>query len=155
MREMKFHISFDDGITKGTLRELAANYAGRAAAIAEDDSEHMAGGFVTGSIDMVFEHDEKFYILDWKSNKLERYTQDVLAESVADSFYQLQYLIYLTAFIRYLKQRLRLEHFGKAEYDRYIGGVFYIYMRGAENNAGVFFDRPEFEQLRKFAGVLK
>ena len=58
--------------------------------------------------------------------------------------YQLQYLIYLLALHRYLRTRLQ-----DYDYDRHIGGAFYLFLRGMEPAAGtrrgVFFDRPSLE----------
>ena len=112
------------------------------------------------SIDLLFEHEGKYYILDWKSNLLQDYKQDTLKDSMVHSFYQMQYLIYLTALMRFLKQRLGLPEFGEAEYDKYIGGAYYIYMRGAgadpdDPRNGVYFDRPAYSQIQEVEGLLK
>ena len=82
----------------------------------------------------------------------------MLKASISQSFYQMQYLIYLAAIIRFLKQRLGLKDFSQKEYDQYIGGAFYIYMRGAVSDdpaGGVFFDRPDFECMKEILEVLK
>lgn len=158
--EMKFHFGFDSKFQKGEIRKFAAEYLGEEYKNKLDDHLGFNGGFVTGSIDLLFEHEGKYYILDWKSNLLPDYKQETLKGSMAHSFYQMQYLIYLTALMRFLKQRLNLEEFGEAEYDRYIGGAYYIYMRGAgadpdDPRSGVYFDRPAYSQIQKVAGLLK
>ena len=157
--EMRFHFSFDNAFRKGELTRRAAEYISRFTPIDYgDDQEFCPGGYVTGSLDLFFEHGGKYFVLDWKSNLLADYSRNSLAVSIAESCYQLQYLIYLAALIRYLKQRLRLGVFGREEYEKYIGGVFYIYMRGASAASptdGVFFDRPAYADVEKISEVLK
>ena len=156
--EMKFHFAFDSSFSKGKLRTAAAEHLDAEHEKKRDDETTMNGGFITGSIDLLFEHDGKFYILDWKSNLLPDYSQETIRQSVIHSYYQMQYLIYLTAVMRFLKQRLNLPQFGEAEYKKYIGGVYYIYMRGVDPaipSSGVFFDRPTFEEAQKTAELLK
>ena len=61
--------------------------------------------------------------------------------------YRLQYLIYLTAFCRFLAQRFG-ETF-EAAYDR-VGGAFYVFLRGAGEGSptqGIVRDRPPVELL--------
>ena len=157
--EMKFHFGFASELKKEKICSFAAEYMGEKYEKKQDDHLYN-GGFVTGSIDLLFEHEGKYYILDWKSNLLQDYKQDTLKGSMAHSFYQMQYLIYLTALMRFLKQRLGLPEFGEAEYDKYIGGAYYIYMRGAgadpdDPRNGVYFDRPAYSQIQKVAGLLK
>ena len=155
MAEMRFHFSFHNGFDREKLLRLAADSPPENVG---DPDDFRDGGYVTGSIDLVFEHGGKYFILDWKSNLLPDYSRDSLLRSMADSFYKLQYLIYLAAFIRYLGNRLRLPAFGEEEYEKYIGGVFYIYMRGADPSApgnGVFFDRPAFSEAAKVLEVFE
>ena len=157
---MKFHFGFDSRLKKGEIRKFAAEYMGEEYEEKQDDHLQYNGGFVTGSIDLLFEHEGKYYILDWKSNLLQDYKQDTLKDSMVHSFYQMQYLIYLTTLMRFLKQRLGLPEFGEAEYDKYIGGAYYIYMRGAgadpdDPRNGVYFDRPAYSQIQEVAGLLK
>ena len=101
-------------------------------------------GFLHGFIDLVAEHDGRWYVLDYKSNwlgpDLASYSEAAIAESMRHHGYHLQYLLYLTALHRLLP--LRLEDY---DYDRHIGGAFYLFLRGMRPNApgsGVFHDRP-------------
>ena len=63
-------------------------------------------GMMTGFIDLLFEHEGKFYILDWKSNylgnTLESYSSEMLEKAIQESNYHLQYLIYTVATKLYL-----------------------------------------------------
>jgi len=87
-------------------------------------------GFLTGSIDLVFQDDEgRFHVLDWKSNYLgsqfNDYSPDSIERSMAASHYYLQALIYLVALHRYLKSRV-------ADYNinQHLGSAWYVYVRG-------------------------
>jgi exodeoxyribonuclease V beta subunit len=102
-------------------------------------------GFMKGYIDLVFCHDEKFYIVDWKSNflgdKSEDYRPERLRAAMAEEHYFLQYLIYTVALHRYLTVRLP-----GYDYETNFGGVFYVFLRGVGGgdgqDTGVFRDRP-------------
>lgn len=103
-------------------------------------------GFMKGYIDLVFQYQGQFYIIDWKSNHLgndlKDYDRDKLQRSMTDNFYTLQYIIYCAALHQYLSARLP-----GYDYDRHFGGVFYLYLRGMNprlgDNYSVFYDRPQ------------
>jgi len=108
-------------------------------------------GFVKGFIDMIVEHDGRFWIVDWKSNHLGDTEQDYAAAPVeaamASHAYHLQALLYTVALHRYLKTRVR-----DYSYETHIGGYLYLFVRGvrphwrdAESQAGVHVRRPAFE----------
>ena len=64
-------------------------------------------GVLRGFVDLVVEHDGRFWIVDYKSNWLgndaSAYTPEALAESVREHRYDLQYLIYSVALRRLLR----------------------------------------------------
>ncbi len=96
-------------------------------------------GFLKGFIDLTFEHDGRWYIADYKSNWLgpdaSYYGGERLLQALAGEHYYLQYLIYLVALRRFLRQRL-------ADFrDDQLGGAFYLFLRGMPD-AGVYFARP-------------
>ncbi|MES9906162.1 MAG: exodeoxyribonuclease V subunit beta [Sedimenticola sp.] len=103
-------------------------------------------GLMKGFIDLIVEHDGRFYIVDYKSNHLgnrpEDYDQDALQEAVSHHRYDLQYLIYTLALHRYLQLRL-----GDYDYERHFGGVYYLFLRGMRPGMpyGIFHDRPDAE----------
>jgi exodeoxyribonuclease V beta subunit len=108
-------------------------------------------GFVKGFIDMIVEHDGRFWIVDWKSNHLGDTEQDYAAAPVeaamASHAYHLQALLYTVALHRYLKTRVR-----DYSYETHIGGYLYLFVRGvrphwrdAGAQAGVHVRRPAFE----------
>ena len=102
-------------------------------------------GFMKGFVDLVFQHQDQFYIVDWKSNYLgptiDSYRRENLKRIMRDSFYLLQYQIYILALQQYLKLRIP----GYC-YETDFGGVFYLFCRGIDPQMGakfgVFHDRP-------------
>ena len=111
-------------------------------------------GMVRGSIDLVFRHNGKYYIVDYKSNflgsTLTDYNQEALKKEMLHSHYDWQYLIYTLALHRYLQSVV--PHY---DYARDFGGVFYLFLRGmnSEPQSGVFYDCPSVELITELDGV--
>jgi len=111
-------------------------------------------GMVRGSIDLVFRHNGKHYLIDYKSNflgsTLADYNQEALKKEMLHSHYDWQYLIYTLALHRYLQSVVP-----KYDYARDFGGVFYLFLRGmnGEPQSGVFYDRPSVELITELDGV--
>jgi exodeoxyribonuclease V beta subunit len=86
-------------------------------------------GMMHGFIDLIFQWQDKYYVVDYKSthlgNRLEHYEQNALEKNIRDNYYDLQYLLYSLALHRYLKSR-------KTDYDpqQHFGGIHYLYLRG-------------------------
>jgi len=101
-------------------------------------------GMMNGKVDMFFEKDGKYYILDWKSNYLGDDLSDYSTESVwsamGENNYHLQYYIYTVALCKYLS--MRLPNF---DYEKDFGGVIYLFVRGIREsgNTGLFFTKPD------------
>ena len=102
-------------------------------------------GFMKGFMDMVFRFEDRYYLLDWKSNFLgasvEDYSPENLTKAMEENFYTLQYAFYTLALNQYL--RLRAQGY---DYDRHFGGVFYVFLRGVDPGKGpefgVYRDKP-------------
>jgi exodeoxyribonuclease V beta subunit len=95
-----------------------------------------------GFIDLVAEHDGRYYVLDYKSNWLgpddAAYTPAAMAAAVLAKRYELQYVLYLLAIHRLLK--LRLPDY---DYDRHLGGAIYLFLRGSQSpGRGIHAERP-------------
>ncbi|MCK9005939.1 exodeoxyribonuclease V subunit beta [Haemophilus influenzae] len=111
-------------------------------------------GMLRGSIDLVFRHNGKYYLVDYKSNflgsTLADYNQEALKKEMLHSHYDWQYLIYTLALHRYLQSVVP-----KYDYARDFGGVFYLFLRGinGEPQSGVFYDRPNIELITELDGV--
>jgi exodeoxyribonuclease V beta subunit len=118
-------------------------------------------GYLKGFIDLVFEHQGQYFILDWKSNHLGYTAMDYggapLARAMADHGYHLQYLLYALALDRYLQLRVP-----SYRYDTHFGGVLYLFVRGVrptwlrvgDEAPGVFFHRPAAETIRALNQLL-
>ncbi|TVP51067.1 MAG: exodeoxyribonuclease V subunit beta [Halomonas sp.] len=91
-------------------------------------------GMLKGFIDLAFEHDGRFYVLDWKSNYLgsddSAYTTDALRNAMLEKRYDLQAALYLLALHRLLKARL-------PDYDphQHLGGSMTVFLRGSRTAA--------------------
>ena len=111
-------------------------------------------GMVRGSIDLVFRHNGKYYLVDYKSNflgsTLADYNQEALKKEMLHSHYDWQYLIYTLALHRYLQSVV-----SDYDYARDFGGVFYLFLRGMNGDpqSGVFYDRPSVELITELDGV--
>ena len=114
-------------------------------------------GFMKGFIDLIFEHQGRYYVVDYKSNFLGSQPQDYATEQLDEAMishdYPLQYLIYSLALHRYLALRL-------PDYDPelHFGSVYYLFIRGMHpewGQAGVFADRPNVELLTAFDHYLQ
>jgi exodeoxyribonuclease V beta subunit len=99
-------------------------------------------GMLKGFIDLVFEHDGRYYVADYKSNWLgpddDAYTPARMRAQILASRYELQYVLYLFALHRLLKVRLP-----DYDYDRHVGGAVYLFLRGgAAPGQGLHVERP-------------
>lgn len=116
-------------------------------------------GLIIGSVDYIFEKDNRYYIVDWKSNYLgdspEDYTPKNLAKAIANERYHLQFSLYTLA----LNQHLGLCLGDKWDYERDFGGVYYIYLRGFGTHTGAdhgaFFHRPSLKFINELGEILK
>lgn len=100
-------------------------------------------GMLKGFIDLVFEWQGRWYLLDYKSNHLGMspadYSRPALERAMAEHRYDLQYQLYSLALHRLLA--LRLPGY---DFDQHFGGVFYLFLRGMPQG-GIFHTRPSRE----------
>ena len=100
-------------------------------------------GMLKGFIDLVFEWQGRWYLLDYKSNHLGMspadYGRPALERAMREHRYDLQYQLYSLALHRLLA--LRLPGY---DFDRHFGGVFYLFLRGMPQG-GIFHARPSRE----------
>lgn len=100
-------------------------------------------GMLKGFIDLVFEWQGRWYLLDYKSNHLGMspadYSRPALEQAMVEHRYDLQYQLYSLALHRLLS--LRLPGY---DFDQHFGGVFYLFLRGMPQG-GIFHTRPSRE----------
>jgi exodeoxyribonuclease V beta subunit len=115
-------------------------------------------GTMKGFVDLIFQFQDRFYLLDWKSNYLgdhfEDYGLEALRAVMAKEFYVLQYHLYSVALHRYLSQRLP-----GYRYDTHFGGIFYLFLRGIDPckgpEFGIYHDLPSEALVRDLSQCLQ
>jgi exodeoxyribonuclease V beta subunit len=124
--------------------EHARAYAPRLRTLRDDAFR----GYLNGVVDLAFEREGKWWIIDWKSNWLGAadadYASDAIAREMLDAHYILQYHIYLLALHRHLRAR-------QLGYDasKHWGRVAYVFLRGVtgRDENGWYIDSPTKELL--------
>ena len=157
--EMEFHYPLA-GLTADGLNGIMKQLAG----FRSDQPQlnfNPVNGMMKGFIDLIFEHQGRFYVADYKSNHLgdgfDHYQHEALQSAIGEHRYDLQYLVYTVALHRYLQQRLP-----EYDYETHFGGVYYLFLRGMHReqgaDRGVYYDRPECELIdsldRLFTGEI-
>jgi exodeoxyribonuclease V beta subunit len=136
LRELEFHLP------AGLLTPADLQAFSEGAALTFDRQR----GILTGFIDLVFEREGRFYILDWKSNWLGAETNAYQAATLDSQMrrhrYGLQRQLYLFALHRFLRNRL-------PAYDpaTHLGGALYVFLRGLDRA------RPELGVVKTEADV--
>ena len=105
--------------------------------INEFEAEILYAKYVNGFIDLIFlGNDNKYYILDWKSNSLDGFAEEKIAKEMKYHGYHLQYYIYAVALKRWLERTHK-----NMDFNERFGGVYYVFIRGVneENDEGFFF----------------
>lgn len=140
--EMEFYLPMTEIRASGVMPLLA----GRRLAF-----EPMRGQ-LKGYIDLIFRHQGRYYVADYKSNylgdQLSDYQGPALQEAMEHHQYDLQYWIYSIAVDQYLSRRIP-----DYDYEQHFGGVYYFFLRGMNgqpDGEGVFFTRPQKAQLEKW-----
>ncbi len=138
--EMEFYFPIS-AVTSAKLAQVFAEHGAHFAGVIPSMIDRLKfrpmSGFLKGFIDLVFEYQDRFYLVDWKSNwlgpNLDAYASAAIEAEMAGKFYNLQLGIYTVALHRFLRAR-------KPGYDygQHFGGAYYLFLRGIEPA------RPEF-----------
>ena len=151
LEEMEFHFPVSSSFLPELTQRLPAHsklrvYLDRVST--EDFRRIEAGGYLKGLIDLTFRKDGKYFILDWKSNKLgghsDGFGQEELEREMFTHHYVLQYHLYVVALHRFLLRRVK-----DYNYEKNFGGVYYLFLRGMKKGSarGIFFDLPDYETV--------
>ena len=161
INEMEFYFPIQS-VELRSLQQLFITYGN--SPITEGFSDRLGdltllptNGFMKGYIDLIFSFENRYYLLDWKSNELgsdiEDYGTDAITEAMKAEFYFLQYHLYTLAFHRYLNFKQP-----GYDYEKDFGGVLYLFIRGINpQNApeyGVFYDCPNPELVHMLGDCL-
>jgi exodeoxyribonuclease V beta subunit len=111
-------------------------------------------GLLNGQIDLVYEHEGQYFIVDYKTNDLGapvNYLEGQLEHAMLSRRYDLQYLIYTIALHRYLQQRI-----SDYDYERHFGGVEYLFLRGMDGTSsnGIYATRPPLGLIQDMEAML-
>jgi len=153
--ELEFYFPLEKTDNHSLQRVLAKH--GVDARVGQKLNFQKVEGFLKGYIDLVFEYDGRYYIVDWKSNHLgqrvENYRVEELSNVMAHEAYILQYLLYTVALHQYLKSRIP-----DYRYEQYVGGVFYMFLRGVHPDSGpscgIYHDVPDLELINDLSDIL-
>jgi exodeoxyribonuclease V beta subunit len=103
-------------------------------------------GFVRGVIDLLFEHEDRVFVLDWKTDRLESYDEASMRAHVEED-YHVQIALYTLAAFRVLARSSG--HLDVASLHERFGGLLYVFVRGlaADAPTGVLALRPPLEEV--------
>ncbi|MGN7790683.1 exodeoxyribonuclease V subunit beta [Enterobacter sp. 22452] len=148
--EMEFYLPIASPLKADALDALIREYDPLSAGCPPLNFRQVQG-MLKGFIDLVFRHEGRYYLLDYKSNWLgdssDAYTQDAMASAMQQHRYDLQYQLYTLALHRYLRHRI-----ADYRYEEHFGGVIYLFLRGVDAtdpNSGIFSTRPDAALIEK------
>ena len=148
--EMEFYLPIASPLKADALDALIREYDPLSAGCPPLNFRQVQG-MLKGFIDLVFRHEGRYYLLDYKSNWLgessEAYTPQAMASAMQMHRYDLQYQLYTVALHRYLGHRI-----ADYRYEEHFGGVIYLFLRGvdpADPRSGIFTTRPEVALIEK------
>lgn len=144
LKELEFYLKLDNTFDVVRFNHLLQKYHLFSEPLQLDVVREGIKGMLRGFIDLVFRHNGKYYLLDYKSNKLGNllsdYSTENLEKTMCKHYYHWQYLFYCVALHRYLKERDP-----NYQYESHFGGVVYAFLRGMNGQSarGVYFTVPD------------
>ncbi len=132
--EMEFWFP-SDGLQAGWVDSLCRQYLqpGRPR---PELPERSLKGMLMGFADLVFEHEGRYWVLDYKSNALgpkdADYTIAAMESAMLEHRYDVQAALYLLALHRLLRARLGASY----EPAQHLGGAIYHFLRGVGSATG-------------------
>ena len=113
-------------------------------------------GFMRGFIDLLFRFEDRYYLIDWKSNWLGNqpadYGPEEMHRAMLEHNYYLQYHLYTLATDLFLERRLP-----SYDYQTHFGGVYYIFLRGIDPkdaSRGIYRDRPAVKTVKSLRTLI-
>ncbi|MBP5231737.1 MAG: PD-(D/E)XK nuclease family protein, partial [Clostridia bacterium] len=153
--EMEFFLDAPSSLDIGRITGILSASASDQARVLIDRADVVLDkkGILNGIIDLVFEHDGKYYIVDWKTNWLGSsdadYTPDRVRAAMGNAGYVLQSYLYAAALLQMLRQR-------GMDYDSF-GGVYYFFLRGLKRGTenGIWYDLPPLDCLENLLTLFR
>ena len=148
--EMGFSLRLKNHLSTNTLNQLLAKH-NVALHLQGQGNPNAIWRYLRGEIDLVYQHNNEFYVVDYKSNflgtSLDAYNQSAMMQEMNKHGYWLQACIYQVALHRFLKLRL-------PNYDitKHLGVVEYVFLRGMSrenNHTGKLIWRPDVELIQE------
>ena len=143
IKELEFIFPIESRVNKEKLNALLQSH------LAREEGEGLqfeeVSGFLRGFIDLFFEIDGQYYVADYKTNTLgdtkADYHEAQMRHSIKHAHYDLQYLIYSVAVVKFLQNQNP-----DFDYERDFGGVLYFYLRGmaAGKESGIYAIKPPY-----------
>lgn len=157
VHEFEFQVALGQStLNTRRIHQLLLQYGVQVAALNSSSFARYLHGF----IDLLYEHNGRFYVADYKSNylgdQLSDYNQQAMRDSMSDAGYWLQAALYMVALHRYLKVRLP-----DYQPQQHLGGAVYLYLRGMQANTasnsehyGVLHWQPDVQLVMDLDAVL-
>ena len=153
--EMEFFLDAPDSLDLQRILSILADAASEQARplVSRENVPLDKNGVLNGIIDLIFEHDGKYFIVDWKTNWLGAsdpdYAPGRIRAAMGNAGYVLQSYLYAAALLRFLRQR-------GLDYEAF-GGVYYVFLRGLSRGTpnGIWFDVPPRECLERLLSLFK
>ncbi|NOQ13080.1 MAG: exodeoxyribonuclease V subunit beta [Methyloprofundus sp.] len=145
LKEMPFYLRLSDFATE------EINFILQECAAFQSLSDKQMQGYLTGFIDLIFVYQQRYYVLDYKSNALSDYQPESLTQAMREHNYGLQYWLYSVVLHQYLQKRLPDYQFAE-----HFGGVRYLFVRGMQTEqpmSGVYSDMPDEQRVNELAEV--
>ena len=101
-------------------------------------------GYLQGYIDLIVQFQERWYVVDYKTNLLSGYGGQECEDAMIHGHYFLQSLIYALALHRHLQVNDK-----NYQAENQFGGIAYLFVRGLRNGEGVWWDTPTVEDLTR------
>lgn len=140
LAELEFTLNIPDKITLKKILASIKTHGDENMQILSTETtvKNSVNGLLNGVIDLLFLHNGKYYIADYKTNRLESYSKASVWKVMADCGYILQAYLYTIAFYRLMQQR-------KADfsYQNDFGGILYLFPKGMDHHGhGIWYHTP-------------
>lgn len=154
VNEMAFYFPLQN-LSRNTLKQIFDDFSGQGVLMGFPEKMEQltfspVNGLMKGYLDVLFQHEGRYFVVDWKSNflgtTLENYQRELLNAEMQKTFYVLQYHLYVLATHLHLKMKLP-----GYVYERDFGGAFYMFLRGIDVSKGpeygIFEDCPDIRMV--------